>query len=536
MFAADPVAAQAWESGDKIGPGGDHSASGKDFSLGKWLKARGASKADITATLRAYRHGQIGTGKVTGPRPVERILDKVRATEDGDPRERIDLAPGAINQAARRCAELLQDTVYLRGSIPSTLVRAATVEPHETGDQVMVGGVLHASDSLILTTPSVGLIQYVLDERVAFLKRDKPASCPRDLATRLIDAATELRFRQCTGIVSVPLFLGGEIIAAPGWHAPTGKIIAFDGPLPPIPEAPTKGDALAALAVLIKPFRGYLSDSNPQLRAGLAAAALTAVARPGLPTAPALVLDANTAGAGKGKLARALAVLASGTLPAIVTEGHGEAEIEKRIASAILSGCQAILLDNLHNELASSTLESILTEGIATIRQFGKLGADITVPFSGLVIVTANNAALRADMLRRMLPIRIVVDTDEPEKREFGFDPYLEAKRDRLQILAAAFTILRAWRNSGEKAAHTLGSFERWAELVAGAVQWLTGINPISLIEERKAEDPKRADERQVIAGLHALFGEQKFTSKEAGGQSRKKGLQRQQRNSGDRT
>ena len=190
----------------------------------------------------------------------------------------------------------------------------------------------------------------------------------------------------------------------------------------------------------------------------------------------------------------------------------------ERIASAILSGCQVILLDNLHNELASSTLESILTEGTATIRQFGKLGADITVPFAGLVIVTANNAALRADMLRRMLPIRIVIDTDEPEKREFGFDPYLEAKRDRLQILAAAFTILRAWRNSGEKATQTLGSFERWAELVAGAVQWLTGINPISLIEERKAEDPKRADERQVIAGLYALFREQKFTSKEAVG------------------
>ena len=147
MFAADPTAARAWQSGAKIGPGADHSASGKDFSLGKWLEARGASKAEIAATLRAYPHGQIGTGKVTGPRPVERILDKVRATEDGDQRERIDLAPEAINQAARRCAELLQDTVYLRGDIPSTLVRAATVEPHETG------GVLHASDSLILTTP-----------------------------------------------------------------------------------------------------------------------------------------------------------------------------------------------------------------------------------------------------------------------------------------------------------------------------------------------------------------------------------------------
>src|SRR3954451_11394192 len=112
-----------------------------------------------------------------------------------------------------------------------------------------------------------------------------------------------------------------------------------------------------------------------------------------------------------------------------------------------MSGSQAMLLDNLQRTLASSTLESVLTEGTATIRQFGKLGADITVPYAGLVVATANNAALRADMLRRMLPIRIVVGTDEPEKREFDFDPYLEAKRDRLQILAAGFTILRAWWN-----------------------------------------------------------------------------------------
>jgi hypothetical protein len=141
-----------------------------------------------------------------------------------------------------------------------------------------------------------------------------------------------------------------------------------------------------------------------------------------------------------------------------------------------------------------------------------------------LVIVTANNAALRADMLRRMLPIRIVVDTDTPEEREFDFDPYEEAKRDRMQILAAGFTILRAWWNAreteeGKQIRRTkLGSFERWADLVAGAVEWLTGTNPITLIKERKAEDPGCAEEMQVIVGLSDLFRESEWTAKEAVG------------------
>ena len=136
------------------------------------------------------------------------------------------------------------------------------------------------------------------------------------------------------------------------------------------------------------------------------------------------------------------------------------------------------------------------------------------MPFRALVIITANNAVLRRDMLRRILPVRIVVETDEPEGRQFDFDPYTEAKRDRLAILAAGFTIVRAWWQVRETEegrrirATTLGSFEQWADLVAGAVEWLTGINPITLIEERKAADPKRGDERQVIAALHAYFGE----------------------------
>ena len=52
--------------------------------------------------------------------------------------------------------------------------------------------------------------------------------------------------------------------------------------------------------------------------------------------------------------------------------------------------------------------------------------------------------------------------------------------------------------------------------LVAGAVEWLTGINPVTLIEERKAEDPRRGDERQVIAALHECSARPTWTAKEA--------------------
>ena len=227
--------------------------------------------------------------------------------------------------------------------------------------------------------------------------------------------------------------------------------------------------------------------------------------RPSLPAAPAINVDANVSGAGKGKFGRVLSVITAGCLPALVTEGHNSEEFEKRISSAILSGAPCILLDNLQRPLEASALESILTEATATIRSFGQLSG-VTVPFRALVIITANNVVLRRDMLRRILQVRIVVETDEPKRASSISIPTLEAKRDRLAILAAGFTIIRAWWQVRETEegrrirATTLGSFEQWADLVAGAVEWLTGINPITLIEEHKADDPKRGDERQVIA------------------------------------
>ena len=158
---------------------------------------------------------------------------------------------------------------------------------------------------------------------------------------------------------------------------------------------------------------------------------------------------------------------------------------------------------------------------MATIREFGTLKSP-TVFCSAFVTVTANNGGLSLDLLRRTLPVRIIVDTDQPELREFDFDPYEEARADRPALLAAAFTIVKAWwlvRNTaeGRRIRRTkLGSFEDWSDLVAGAVEWLIGINPIALIEERKSADPMRGNERRVMAALSEKFGQASWTAKEA--------------------
>jgi hypothetical protein len=183
------------------------------------------------------------------------------------------------------------------------------------------------------------------------------------------DPAQGLPGRRCSS--------AAKVIASPGWNVATGMILDIPEDLPSIPDNPSKADAERALKVLLRPFRGYLRD-NPGLKPILAAAALTAALCASLPTSPAIVLDGNTIGAGKGKAARALAVIATGELPAVIAEGHNDEETEKRIAAAILQGAPAILLDNLQPTLASTTLESILTDSVARIRKFGSLSDDVT--------------------------------------------------------------------------------------------------------------------------------------------------------------
>ncbi|MDX6748795.1 VapE family protein [Geminicoccaceae bacterium 1502E] len=76
----------AWLSGAKIGPQGkDHSASGKDFSLAIYLAERLLSDDDIAAVLRAYPHGQIGSGALAGrnaERRIEGLLRKAEAARE----------------------------------------------------------------------------------------------------------------------------------------------------------------------------------------------------------------------------------------------------------------------------------------------------------------------------------------------------------------------------------------------------------------------------------------------------------------------
>lgn len=72
LLEQDASLREAWQTGTKLGSGGDITASGLDFSLARYLR-RHLDDDDLAAVLRAFPHGQIGSGRLKGKAAERRI-------------------------------------------------------------------------------------------------------------------------------------------------------------------------------------------------------------------------------------------------------------------------------------------------------------------------------------------------------------------------------------------------------------------------------------------------------------------------------
>lgn len=197
------------------------------------------------------------------------------------------------------------------------------------------------------------------------------------------------------GITTAPILSDdGSIRAAEGYD-PISGMWCHNIPAVQVPEHPTMEEAKAALGYIRHKFRTFPFADGERARdleldldvidvttpAGLDESSfltmlLTGVCRQSLGTAPGLLCDGPSfsgAGTGKGLLVKAICVIASGARPAAFTSGHDEAELDKRLTSALVEARPAVFLDNFNaKELTSDILASVLTENPAMVRVMGQ--------------------------------------------------------------------------------------------------------------------------------------------------------------------
>jgi hypothetical protein len=383
-------------------------------------------------------------------------------------------------------------------------------------------------DSLVLLTHNV-CRPYVLKTAPDGAVLEVDARLPRVFAVMYLDWHGEWRLPPLNGIASAPLLQeDGAICSTAGYDPASGmwceNVPDLSGL---IPDQPTKQDAAAALRLIRDAFKTFCfadSDMIDDAGSGVAVidttkppawdesafliALMTAVCRPSLPLAPAVLVRAapmSGAGAGKGLLARCMSIIAFGREPHAVTGGSSSEELDKRIAAELMEGGPVLFLDNLNNTaVKSDLLASTITERPTRVRLLGR-SQMVPLNTSAFVILTGNGLTVAEDLARRFMIVELDPRTEDPEARCFTTDIRTEVIARRPELLAALLTIWRWGRQTpGMLPGRTLGSFEQWCRWVRDPLIGLGCQDPAERISEAKERDGRR----QVIADLFRIWWE----------------------------
>ncbi|WP_027133430.1 hypothetical protein [Geminicoccus roseus] len=521
LLKTEPEFARAWETGVKLGPGGDESASGKDFSLAVWLYQQGVPFPEIAVTLRLYRHGQIGSGKLrqdAAARRIGRIMDALRsapvgeARDDERPEER--LAGGWLHKTVERCERIagVDGDVHQRGS---QLVRVARrLDPSSDG-------IRRSQGSLGIVPYDVPTMRLLLNNRILFKRFDKrsqewhPADCPKEVAEALLAAVGAWpSIPPLLGIIEAPtLRPDGSVLDQPGYDRATGLYLDVGNTaFPEVPQQPSRDEAQAALAVLTGILAGFPFASEAD-RSVAVSMILTALVRRSLRAAPMSILTAPKMGSGKSLLATVASYIASGRAPAMMSQADDTESERKRVLAILMEGDALALIDNVERPLGSDTLCSVLTEPIFRDRLLGQTKT-ITVPTCTTWAATGNNITIAGDLTTRVLICRIDPQVERPEERTFQVDLHQEVPARRGELAVAALTIIRAYLAAGspKQELPTFGRFEAWQQWCRFPLVWLGMADPCLTRAAAEARDPVREKLSQLTGAWYDAFGSDEMT------------------------
>jgi hypothetical protein len=345
--------------------------------------------------------------------------------------------------------------------------------------------------------------------------RRKP---PRDFCT---DYITQRRgryaARSLVGIARVPFIRDDGTIRDEAGYDPETGIFVDRAPKLIVPDFPKLVDAKAALQRVMKPYEYYIFEEPVSGPLQVLAANLTALQRPYMKTAPMFVVNGVVAGTGKGQVCRAIGHLALATTPPFMSWGHDDDEFKKRFDTMLLASPAMLVMDNCNGRLLrGDTLEMILSEGEATIRQFNKLEA-ITVRSRTFLMANGNNIQISGDMSRRGIKINILPRSSSPESDVFPFTPEDYVMEHRDALLSDYYTIMRAYRHVGmpRSGLPAVGSFSEWERKVRDLIFWLTGHDLSGDFKKNKLDDPEQQEDAALLSALRHFSGERWFKASE---------------------
>jgi hypothetical protein len=325
------------------------------------------------------------------------------------------------------------------------------------------------------------------------------------------------------GVITTPFFdKEGNLVLSPGYHEKAKMFLEEDPKLtvPPVPPAPTEGEAFAAKALLDEmvfdfPFVAAADKAN------FMALLLEPFAKPMIfGRSPLHVLEAPEAGSGKGLLGDTCARVATGEEMPWRPLPVNEEEREKAILARLLTGGPFVPFDNAKGTIDSPALESVLTTRHYSGRYLGK-SMDVQVENNASWLMALNNGQLSRDLGRRAVRTRIDAKVARPETRTGYKHPRLDrwVIDNRAALVHAVLLLIQNWIAKGKPAfsGKPKASFESWSEVIGGIVEtsgW-SGFLDEKTEEAMVSTDHKRLEAEEFVRAWWEKFYDKEVSAKE---------------------
>jgi len=331
---------------------------------------------------------------------------------------------------------------------------------------------------------------------------------PYEIAATILEREGTWTFPAVAGVIATPTMRpDGSLLTEPGYDPATRLLLVEPPPMPPIPDEPTREDALAALALLKGLLEEFPLVDNVS-RAVALSGFITPIVRGAFPVAPMHGTDAPVAGSGKSYLLDTTAAIATGQLMPVISAGPNNEETEKRLGTEMMTGQALVSIDNVTRALGGAHLCQVIDRPIVNIRILGK-SERVRIEARGTTIFcNGNNLVLLGDVTRRAIVARLDPKVERPELKQYKNDPVANVMANRGAYIAACLTICRAYFVAGRpKPIPRLASFEAWSNTVPSALVWLGEANATESVETSRTEDPELTELRDMLAVWVRVFG-----------------------------
>ncbi len=325
----------------------------------------------------------------------------------------------------------------------------------------------------------------------------------------LIKAQTYEHLPALSGLARQPYFRSedGELVTEPGYDPISGRFGAFDPKEYVFPEQ-TREAAVAALKLLLGLVDEFCFASEMDMSAAICAM-LMAACRPTLDVAPGGHVRAPTSGTGKSYLCATVSAFASAAHSLGISYPLRADEAAKSVLGMLLSGTAVIEFDDMSVDwVPHSIINRMLTSPTITERVLG-VNKTATVSTRVLVLGSGNNVGPVRDLTRRVITIHLDAETEAPATRRFTKEPVEIVRADRGKYVAAALTIIAAYKAAGEPVTEVdnIAGYGAWARYCRQPLLWLGMSDPgAGLLEQIRAE-PDNDGLGALQVAWHDVFG-----------------------------